>query len=52
LLGGNFNEFNGLNKNGIVRLKRDGSVDPTINFGSGANGSVLAIALRSDYKLI
>ena len=52
LLGGNFNEFNGLNKNGVVRLKRDGNVDPTINFGSGANGSVLAIALRFDYKLI
>ena len=30
----------------------DGSVDPTINFGTGANGSVLAIALRPDYKMI
>jgi len=52
IVGGDFNRFNGLNKNAIVRLNRDGSVDPTINFGTGANGSVLAIAIRNDYKLI
>ena len=27
-------------------------MDPTINFGTGANGSVLSIALRPDYKMI
>ena len=52
LLGGDFSVFNGLNKNAIARLNTDGSVDPTINFGTGANGSVLAIALRPDYKMI
>jgi len=52
IVGGDFSLFNGLNKNGIVRLNRDGSVDPTINFGTGANGSVLTIATRTDYKMI
>ena len=51
-VGGDFSLFNGLNKHAIVRLKTDGSVDPTINFGTGANGSVLSIALRPDYKMI
>jgi uncharacterized delta-60 repeat protein len=51
-VGGDFSLFNGLNKNAIVRLNTDGSVDPTINFGTGANGSVLSIDIRSDYKMI
>ena len=51
-VGGDFSLFNGLNKNAIVRLSTDGSVDPTINFGTGANGSVLAIDIRPDYKII
>ena len=41
-----------MNKNAIVRLNHDGTPDPTINFGTGANGSVLAVAIRSNYKLI
>ena len=52
VIGGDFNQFNGLNKNAIVRLNHDGTPDPTINFGTGANGSVLAVAIRSNYKLI
>lgn len=52
IVGGDFNRFDGLNKNAVVRLNRDGSVDPTINFGTGANGSVLAVEVRNDYKLI
>ena len=51
-VGGDFSLFNGLNKNAIVRLRTDGSVDPTINFGTGANGSVLGIDIRPDYKII
>jgi len=51
-VGGDFSLFNGLNKNAIVRLNTDGSVDPTINFGTGANGSVFSIAIRPDYRLI
>jgi len=52
LIGGDFSKFNNLNKNAIVRLNSDGSPDPTINFGTGANGSILAIGIRDDYKII
>ncbi|MDP7281434.1 MAG: Calx-beta domain-containing protein, partial [Candidatus Poribacteria bacterium] len=52
LLGGSFNTFSNLSRNGIVRLNRNGSVDTTINFGTGANGSVLDIAILPDYKIL
>ena len=51
-VGGSFNEFNGLKRYAITRLKPDGSVDPTINFGSGPNGSVLAIYPKADSKIL
>ena len=52
LVGGSFNTFGNLSRNGIVRLNRNGSVDTTINFGTGANGSVLDIAILPDYKIL
>jgi uncharacterized delta-60 repeat protein len=52
LLGGDFTSFNGVLRNRIARLRMDGSVDPTINFGSGANGFVSALALQSDRKIL
>ena len=50
VLGGDFTTFNGLERNRIVRLNPDGSIDPTINFGTGANGFVSAVALQNDRK--
>jgi len=52
LIGGSFTEFNGLIRNGIVRINSDGSIDNSINFGTGANGSILDIAIQEDYKII
>ncbi|HJN89164.1 MAG TPA: Calx-beta domain-containing protein, partial [Verrucomicrobiota bacterium] len=52
LIGGSFSTFNNLNRNGIVRLNPDGSVDTSINFGTGANGSVLDIAVLPNYKIL
>ncbi|MBI4324350.1 MAG: hypothetical protein HY674_03725, partial [Chloroflexi bacterium] len=52
VLGGDFTAFNGLERNRIVRLNPDGSIDPTINFGTGANGFVSAIALQKDRKIV
>ncbi|SVB35090.1 uncharacterized protein METZ01_LOCUS187944, partial [marine metagenome] len=52
LIGGSFSTFNNLNRNGIVRLSPDGSVDTTINFGTGANGSVLDIVVLPNYKIL
>lgn len=52
VLGGDFGEYNGVTRRGITRLNSDGSNDPTINFGTGANGSVAALAVQPDRKII
>ena len=52
LAGGRFSLFNGLSRNGLVRLTESGSIDPTVNFGMGANGSVLAIEIRPNFKVL
>jgi uncharacterized delta-60 repeat protein len=46
LLGGSFGHVNGVTRNRITRLMPTGGVDPTINFGSGANGDVDAIVVQ------
>ena len=43
LVGGQFTRASGVTRNGITRLNPDGTVDPTINFGFGANGYVDSI---------
>jgi uncharacterized repeat protein (TIGR01451 family)/uncharacterized delta-60 repeat protein len=50
LVGGEFSHFSGVTRNGITRLNPDGTVDPTINFQSGADGGYVdAIAIdRND----
>ena len=45
VLGGDFNRFGGVGRNRIVRLNSDGSVDPAVNFGSGANSFVATITI-------
>lgn len=52
LVGGDFTKFNSITRRGITRLLLNGSNDPTINFGSGANGSVAAITVQPDRKII
>jgi uncharacterized delta-60 repeat protein len=54
LLGGGFATFNGVTVNRIVRLNADGTRDTafTNNTGTGANDTVLAIAIQSDGKII
>jgi len=37
---GSFTQANGVTRARITRLQADGKVDPTINFGSGANASI------------
>ena len=39
-VGGAFTDYNGVNVNGLVRLKADGSVDPTFLIGSGFDNTV------------
>lgn len=52
LVGGSFTEYNGETHNRIIRLNTDGDVDTTFNTGTGFNGTVTAIALQSDGKIL
>jgi uncharacterized delta-60 repeat protein len=54
LIGGEFNRYNGINcPRGIVWLNSDGTRDPSFNlYGRGVNGSVSAIAVQSDGKIL
>jgi len=46
VLGGAFTDCNGVTRNRITRLNPDGTVDPTINFGTGANNFIAAVAVQ------
>lgn len=52
IIAGTFTSYNGIARNNIARLNPDGSLDATFDPGSGANGTVLALALQSDGKII
>ena len=51
LLGGEFSHANGVTRNGITRLNPDGTVDPTINFGFGANGFIDSIVIQENGEI-
>ena len=51
LVGGEFTRASGVTRNGITRLNPDGTVDPTINFGFGANGYVDSIVIEADDEI-
>lgn len=52
VLGGLFKHANGVNRNHITRLNNNGTVDPTINFGAGANNFVAATLVQPDGKIV
>lgn len=52
VLGGQFTRCNGVTRNHVTRLNSDGTVDPTINFGSGANNFVAATLVQPDGKIV
>jgi uncharacterized delta-60 repeat protein len=53
LIGGFFTSYNGVGRSRIARLNADGSLDTNfLNTGTGANGSVLAIAVQPDGKVL
>jgi len=51
LVGGSFTQASGVTRNGITRLNSDGTVDPSINFGFGANGFVDTILLQTNGEI-
>jgi uncharacterized delta-60 repeat protein len=52
ILGGNFFAYGVTNRNRIIRLNSDGSVDNTLNIGTGMNAVVNSISLQPDGKII
>lgn len=52
IIGGSFPSFDGTLRNGIARLNANGSLDTTFDPGTGANGTVWAVALQTDGKVI
>jgi uncharacterized delta-60 repeat protein len=52
IIGGDFTTVNGTNRNRIARLDSNGSLDLGFNPGAGADGSVYAIALQPDGKVL
>jgi len=51
LVGGEFTKASGVTRNGITRLNPDGTVDPTINFGFGANGYIDSIVIETNDEI-
>jgi uncharacterized delta-60 repeat protein len=52
LIGGSFTSVNGTNRASIARLNTDGSLDLSFNPGTGADNTVLAIALQPDRSIL
>ena len=53
VLVGQFTKANGVTRNRITRLLPTGAVDPTINFGDGANGAINALLIQpADQMLV
>jgi uncharacterized delta-60 repeat protein len=52
LVGGNFTTYNSNSQVRLVRLNSDGSKDTSFNVGTGFNGQVLSIEIRSNGKIL
>ena len=52
LLGGDFNDYNGIGANYIIRLNSDGSIDTSFVYGTGFDNTVMSISIQSDGKIV
>ncbi|HQQ62815.1 MAG TPA: thrombospondin type 3 repeat-containing protein [Pseudomonadales bacterium] len=52
VIGGSFTSVNGVTRNRIARLNTDGSLDTGFNAGTGTDGTVNAVALQPDGKMV
>ncbi len=52
VIGGSFTSYNGTTIYRIARLNTDGSLDMTFGIGNGFNGTVRAIAIQNDGKIL
>ncbi len=51
VVGGWFTSFNGVSKNRIARLNTDGTLDSSLNIGTGPNGWVYSVPVQLDGKI-
>ncbi|HSH17074.1 MAG TPA: Calx-beta domain-containing protein, partial [Verrucomicrobiae bacterium] len=49
---GDFTKFNGVTRNRITRLEADGTTDPSINFGAGANAFIARSIIQPDRMIV
>ena len=52
LVGGSFDDYNGMSENKIIRLNSDGSKDTSFVIGTGFNGDILSVAIQTDGKIL
>jgi uncharacterized delta-60 repeat protein len=52
VIGGAFAAVNGVSRPGIAVLNADGSLRPTFDPGEGVNGTVFAVAVQNDGKIL
>ena len=52
LVAGDFTRFNDVTRNRLTRLNSDGTSDPTINFGAGADAFVSSLLVQPDRKIV
>ena len=52
VFGGGFTRANGVTRNRLTRINPDGSLDPAINFGLGADSFVAALLIQPDDKFV
>jgi uncharacterized delta-60 repeat protein len=52
IIGGGFTSYNGTTRNSIARLNSDGTLDNTLNPGTGTNGFLRSISLQPDGKIV
>jgi uncharacterized delta-60 repeat protein len=52
LVGGDFGNYNGINRANIARVNTDGTLDATFDPGTGAYTRISAIAVQSDGKAV
>ena len=52
LVGGKFNHYNGTAANNIVRLRRDGSIDPSFRTGTGFSADVSALRIQPSGQIL
>jgi len=52
IVAGDFQTFNSVTRRRMTRLNPDGTTDPTINFGNGADAFIATVAIQPDRKIV